>query len=76
MHANGVVARQHCNNREKDKLIIYGRRIKLFFKKGELEVPAKIGATGPENAALMFGAEDFQLEFVEGKSIEISLKQF
>lgn len=76
VHANGVVTRRHCNNREKDKLVIFGRRFKLFFKKGELEVPAKIGTPGPENAALMFGAEDFQLEFAEGKSIEISLEQF
>jgi hypothetical protein len=76
VHANGVVARQYCNNEGKNKLIIYGRRMKLFFKKGELEVPAEIGATGPENAALLLGAEDFQIEFVEGQALDISLKQF
>ena len=75
-HAHGTVARRDCNNPEKDKLIIHGNRFRLFFKKGEEEVLAEIGKAGPENAALMLGGEEFQIEFPLGQSIELSLKQF
>lgn len=75
-HTNGIVTERHCNNLEKDKLIVYGRRFKIFFKKGDEEVPAELGKVGPENAALMLGAEDFQIEFTLGQALELSLKQF
>jgi len=76
VHTNGIVTRRHCNNAEKDKLIIYGNRFKYFFKKGEEETVAEIGKTRPENASLMLGAEEFQLEFSIGQEIELDLKQF
>jgi hypothetical protein len=76
-HAHGTVAKRDCNNPEKDKLIIHGNRFRLFFKKkDEAEVLAEFGKAGPENAALMLGAEEFQIEFRLGQSIELSLKQF
>jgi hypothetical protein len=75
-HANGIVTERSCNNREKNKLIIHGNKFKAFFKKGTEEVLAEIGKPGPENAALMMGAEKFQIEFSLGQSIELSLKQF
>jgi hypothetical protein len=75
-HAVGTVVKKFCNNPEKDKLTIFGRRFKLFFKRGEEEVLAHLGKPGLENAALMLGAEDFEIQFAEGQSIELSLKQF
>lgn len=75
-HTNGVVTQRHCNNPEKDKIIIHGHRFKMFFKKDDQEVPAVLNKPGPENAALMLGAEEFQFEFSIGQPIELSLKQF
>jgi hypothetical protein len=75
-HTNGVVTERHCNNAQKDKLIIHGHRLKMFFKKGDQEVPAIFSQVGPENAALMLGAEEFRFEFSIGQAIELSLKQF
>jgi hypothetical protein len=75
-HTNGVVTKRHCNNAPKDKIIIHGHRLKMFFKKDDQEVPAKFMQPGPENAALMLGAEEFQFEFSIGQTIELSLKQF
>jgi hypothetical protein len=54
-HAGGTVTKHFCNSPQKDKLIILGSRVKLFFKRGEEEVPAEIGEPGPENAAFMMG---------------------
>ena len=51
-------------------------RFKFFFKKGNQETPAVLGQAGPENAALMLGAEEFQLEFSIGQSIDLSLRHF
>lgn len=65
-HTNGILTERHCNNPEKNKLIIRGNRFRLFFKRGDEEVPAEIGRAGPENAALMLGAEGFQIELVAG----------
>jgi hypothetical protein len=48
----------------------------MFFKRGDQEVPAIFNEPGPENAALMLGAEEFQFEFSIGQTIELSLKQF
>ena len=76
VHTNGIVTTRHCNNREKDKLTITGNRFKMFFKKGEDEIIAELGKPGPENAALMLGAEEFQIEFYKDKAIELDLKQF
>jgi len=76
VHRNGIVGSKDFNNSDKDKLIITGNRFKMFFKKGEEETPAMLGKLGPENAALMLGAEEFAIEFESGKSIDISLKQF
>jgi len=76
IHTNGIVTTRHCNNAGKDKLSIIGNRFKMFFKKGEEETIAEIGEPGPENAALMLGAEEFQIEFARDKEIELSLKQF
>ena len=53
-----------------------GGRFRQFFKRGEMEVLAEIGKPGPENAALMLGAEDFVIEFPVGQAIQLSLKQF
>jgi len=75
-HTRGIVTERHCNTPGKDKLVVKGRRSKLFFKRGDLEVPAEVGKPGPENAALMLGAEDFQIEFAVGQAIQLSLKQF
>ena len=75
-HAVGIVVEKFCNNPQKDKLTILGRRFKLFFKRGEEEVLAQLGKPGPENAALMLGAEDFEIHFGIGQPIELSLKQF
>jgi hypothetical protein len=76
VHTGGIVTERHCNTLAKDKLVMSGRRFKLFFKRGEMEVPAEIGKPGPENAALMLGAEDFVIEFSVGQAIQLSLKQF
>jgi hypothetical protein len=75
-HAGGIVIKRFCNNPQKDKLIIQGRRLKLFFKRGDEETPAQIGAPGPENAALMMGAEEFEIEFTMGQLVELSLAHF
>jgi hypothetical protein len=75
-HSNGVVTERHCNNAQKDKIIIHGHRFKLFFEKGDQQVPAILNQPGPENAALMLGAEEFRFEFSIGQAIELSLKQF
>lgn len=75
-HTNGVVTQRHCNNPEKDKIIIHGHRFRMFFKRDDQELPAVLNKLGPENAALMLGAEEFQFEFSIGESIELSLKQF
>jgi hypothetical protein len=76
VHTRGVVTERHCNTAEKDKLVVKGRRFRLFFKRDDVEVPAAIGKPGLENAALMLGAEDFAIEFAVGQTIELSLKQF
>jgi hypothetical protein len=75
-HAAGIVAKGFCNNPQADKLIIFGRRFKVFFKRGEEEVLAQLGKPGPENAALMLGAENFEIQFALDQSVELSLKQF
>jgi hypothetical protein len=75
-HTNGVVTERHCNSAQKDKIVIHGHRFKMFFKKDDLEVPAVFNQPGPENAALMLGAEEFRFEFSIGQAIELSLKQF
>jgi len=75
-HTNGVVTERHCNNAKKDKIIIHGHRLKMFFKKDDQEVPAVFNQPRPENAALMLGAEEFRFEFSVGQAIELSLKQF
>jgi hypothetical protein len=75
-HAGGVVTARFCNSPGKDKLIVLGRRFKLFFKRGEDEKLAQFGRPGPENAALMLGAEDFAIEFAVGDPIELSLGHF
>ena len=76
VHTGGIVTGRHCNTPARDKLVIKGRRFKLFFKRGEMEVLAAIGQPGPENASLMLGAEDFAIEFPVGQTIKLSLKQF
>lgn len=76
IHTNGIVTTRHCNNLEKNKLTILGNRFKLFFKKGEEEIIAEIGKPGPENAALMLGAEEFKIEFSKDQEIELDLKNF
>lgn len=75
-HTNGVVTERHCNNGTKDKIIIHGHRFQMFFKNDDQEVPAVLNQPGPENAALMLGAEEFRFEFSIGQAIELSLKQF
>jgi hypothetical protein len=75
-HSGGIVVKRFCNNPQKDKMIILGRRVKLFFKRGDEETPAQIGTPGPENAALMMGAEDFEIEFALGQPVELSIKHF
>jgi hypothetical protein len=75
-HAVGTVTKRFCNSPQKDKLIIFGRRFKLFFKRGEEEVPAQLGERGPENTALTLGVETFEIQFALDQSIELSIKQF
>jgi hypothetical protein len=75
-HDDGVITARRCNNDKKDKLVIVGQRLKLFFQNGDDQIEAEIGKPGPENAALILGAEEFKLEFSVGQSLEISLKQF
>ncbi len=75
-HSGGIVIRRFCNNPQKDKLIIQGRRVKVFFKRGDEETPEQIETPGPENAALMMGAEDFKIEFTIGQPVELSLAHF
>lgn len=76
VHTNGFVTPRHCNNGEKNRLTICGNRFRLFFKRNEIETIAEIGGSGPENAALMLGAEQFQIEFSLGERIQLDLKQF
>jgi hypothetical protein len=73
-HDNGIVTARRCNS--PDRLILRGRKPSLFFKKGELETVAEFGKPGPENAALMLGAEDFEIGFRIGQAFELSLSQF
>jgi hypothetical protein len=75
-HSDGIVVQRFCNTPGKDKLIIQGRKIKLFFQRGEEVTPAQIGKPGPENAAFMMGAEDFAIEFAMGERVELSLDHF
>jgi len=75
-HENGMVTKRRCNNPAKDKLLLQGHRFRMFFKSGEAHVAAQIGKPGPENAALMLGAEDFQIGFAINQSIELSHEQF
>lgn len=72
-HTHGIVTERHCTD---GRLIVRGRRFKLYFKKEGEEIPAVMGHAGPEGAALMLGAEEFQLKFDVGESIELTLKQF
>jgi len=76
VHANGIVTKRYCNNPTKDKAIICGQRFTMFFQKGEERIPVHLGDRGPENSALMLGAEEFQIEFALDQPIELSLKQF
>jgi len=76
VHRNGIVSSKDFNNDTNDKLIIKGSRLKMFFKKGEEEILAEFGKPGPENAALVLGAEEFKIEFEKDNRIDISLKQF
>lgn len=76
VHRNGEVTKKDCNNDQNDKLIIAGNRFKIFFKKGDEEVPVEVGKPGPENAAFMLGAEEFKIEFSIGDKLDITLKQF
>jgi hypothetical protein len=75
-HSGGIVIKRFCNNPHKDKLTIQGRRVKLFFKRGDEETPAQVGMPGPESAALMLGAEDFTIEFTIGQPVELSSAHF
>ena len=77
-HTGGIVTPRHCTDAARTKLVLRGNRFKLFFKKDgeETETPAVLGQPGPENAALMLGAEEFQIEFVVGQPIQLSLKEF
>lgn len=76
IHTNGRTTVRHCNNAEKNILTIYGRRFKLFHKRGELEIPVEFGKPGPENASIMLGAEDFEIIFPLDSNIQLNLKQF
>lgn len=75
-HAPGGLIERLCNTPEKDCLIVSGRRLRLFFQKGDQEVEAVIGVPGPENAALMLGAEAFEIRFARGQTLDMSLKHF
>jgi hypothetical protein len=75
-HTNGIVTERHCNTAGRDKIVIHGHRFKMFFKTGDQELPAVFNQAGPENAALILGAEEFEFEFSVGQAIELSLKQF
>ena len=74
-HTSGTVTRRFCNGPH-DRLVILGRRFKLFFKRNEEEILAEFGKPGLGNAALMIGAEDFALEFAIEHNLELSLKHF
>lgn len=76
VHRNGIVGQKDLNNDSKDKLMITGFRFKVFFNRDGIEIPATLRSPGPENAALMLGAEKFNIDFDLGMSIDISLKQF
>ena len=76
VHRNGIVGQKDLNNDSKDKLTITGYRFKLFFNKDGTETQASLRTPGPENAALMLGAEKFNIDFDLGMPIDISLKQF
>jgi hypothetical protein len=76
VHRNGIVGLKDLNNDSKDKLTITGHRFKVFFNKDGKEVSAMLSKPGPENAALMLGAEEFTIDFGLSERIDISLKQF
>ena len=76
VHTNAVLTPRHCNNTEKDKLIIVVNQFKYFFKKGEEETIVETGKPGPENTALMLGSEEFEIHFEKNSEIELDLKQF
>lgn len=76
IHRNGIVTKKDCNNENKDKMVIFGTRFKMFFYKNGEEVLAQIGTPGPVDAALMLGSEEFTIDFNIGDKMDITLKQF
>lgn len=75
-HGSGEVVERFCNSPAKNALIVSGRRFRLFFSSGDNEVAAVFGMPGPENAALMLSAEEFEIHFALGQSLDMSLKHF
>lgn len=75
-HGSGKVIAKFCNCPQRKSLIISGRRFRMFYRQGDQEVPAALGAPGPENSALLLGAEDFEIHFALGQSLDMSLKHF
>lgn len=76
IHTNGRLTARHCNNSTKDELVLVGRRIKMFYKNEVEEKPFVKGEPGLVNAALILGAEDFEIIFNINQEIELDMKQF
>lgn len=76
IHTNGKLTTRHCNNTTKDKLVLVGRRFKMFYKNEAEEKPFVKGEPGLVNPALMLGAEDFEIIFDVDQEIQLDMKQF
>lgn len=77
VHAHGFVEKRNCNNEDKTALLFYGGRGLLFWQDGDgKRTPMEIGKASPQNAALMMTEERFQISFLIGEKINLSLSQF
>lgn len=77
VHAHGFVEKRRCNNEDKTALLFYGGRGLLFWQDGDgKRIPMEIGKASPQNTALMMTEERFQISFLIGEKINLSLSQF
>lgn len=76
-HRNGILKQKdHCNNKQERKLILFTKQLRLLYLKDNQYVPAVLGEIDLESAEICLGAEDNRIEFSMNDDICFSLKQF